>query len=86
MSLLDQLSVEDDVYLDSDQVNLLLAADPMFKDRYEKQRDTENAVSLEDLKKTSDAYDRQLPYDGETVRQTDLDPSVSAMLKSKKSK
>lgn len=67
--------VEDnnDSYYTSEQLALLMAVDPDFKDKYEKEQDLKNQIDYEKLKEKSDAFDQRLPLDGSTANMLDLD-------------
>ena len=67
--------VEDnnDSYYTSEQLALLMAVDPDFKDKYEKEQDLKNQIDYEKLKEKSDAFDQRMPLDGSTANMLDLD-------------
>ena len=67
--------VEDnnDSYYTSEQLALLMAVDPDFKDKYEKEQDLKNQIDYEKLKEKSDKFDQRLPLDGSTANMLDLD-------------
>lgn len=67
--------VEDnnDSYYTSEQLALLMAVDPDFKDKYEKNQDLKNQIDYEKLKEKSDKFDQRLPLDGSTANMLDLD-------------
>lgn len=67
--------VEDnnDSYYTSEQLALLMAVDPDFKDKYEKEQDLKNQIDYEKLKEKSDAFDQRMPLDGSTANMMDLD-------------
>ena len=53
--------VEDnnDSYYTSEQLALLMAVDPDFKDKYEKEQDLKNQIDYEKLKEKSDKFDQR---------------------------
>ena len=67
--------VEDnnDSYYTSEQLALLMAVDPDFKDKYEKEQDLKNQIDYEKLKEKSDSFDQRMPLDGSTANMLDLD-------------
>ena len=67
--------VEDnnDSYYTSEQIALLMAVDPDFQDKYEKEQDLKNQIDYEKLKEKSDAFDQRMPLDGSTANMLDLD-------------
>ena len=67
--------VEDnnDSYYTSEQLALLMAVDPDFQDKYEKEQDLKNQIDYEKLKEKSDAFDQRMPLDGSTANMLDLD-------------
>ena len=67
--------VEDnnDSYYTSEQIALLMAVDPDFQDKYEKEQDLKNQIDYEKLKEKSDKFDQRLPLDGSTANMLDLD-------------
>ena len=67
--------VEDnnDSYYTSEQLALLMAVDPDFKDKYEKEEDLKNQIDYEKLKEKSDSFDQRMPLDGSTANMLDLD-------------
>lgn len=54
----------DEPALSSEQYNMLLQSNPNFQDRFEMQRNEDNAIAYDILSKNSSAYDMQLPLDG----------------------
>lgn len=64
---------EENSYLTSEQVNMLMAADPKYKDKFEVARNMEDALDYNALAKESDAFDQRLPYDGATSKSLDID-------------
>ena len=67
--------VEDnnDSYYTSEQIALLMAVDPDFQDKYEKEQDLKNQIDYEKLKEKSDAFNQRMPLDGSTANMLDLD-------------
>ena len=67
--------VEDnnDSYYTSEQIALLMAVDPDFQDKYEKEQDLKNQIDYEKLKEKSDKFDQRMPLDGSTANMLDLD-------------
>ena len=67
--------VEDnnDSYYTSEQLALLMAVDPDFKDKYEKEQDLKNQIDYEKLKEKSDAFDQRMSLNGNTMNMLDLD-------------
>ena len=67
--------VEDnnDSYYTSEQLALLMAVDPDFQDKYEKEQDLKNQIDYEKLKEKSDNFDQRMPLDGSTANMLDLD-------------
>lgn len=65
--------VEDnnDSYYTSEQIALLMAVDPDFQDKYEKEQDLKNQIDYEKLKEKSDKFDQRLPLDGSTANMLD---------------
>lgn len=59
-------------YFTSEQIALLMAVDPGFKDRYEKEQDLKNQIDYEKLKEKSDAFNQRMPLDGSTANMMDL--------------
>lgn len=76
--------VEDnnDSYYTSEQLALLMAVDPDFKDKYEKEQDLKNQIDYEKLKEKSDKFDQRMPLDGSTANMLDLDYGESENSKS----
>ena len=66
--------VEDnnDSYYTSEQIALLMAVDPDFQDKYEKEQDLKNQIDYEKLKEKSDAFDQRMPLDGSAINMMDL--------------
>ena len=67
--------VEDnnDSYYTSEQIALLMAVDPDFQDKYEKEQDLKKQIDYEKLKEKSDKFDQRMPLDGSTANMLDLD-------------
>ena len=67
--------VEDnnDSYYTSEQIALLMAVDPDFQDKYEKEQDLKNQIDYEKLKEKSDAFDQRMSLNGNTANMLDLD-------------
>lgn len=66
-----KLEQSDDSYLTSEQINMLMAIDPKFKDKYEQQRNVMDANDLNAL--TGDSFDRRMPDNGSYSRMLDTD-------------
>lgn len=67
--------VEDnnDSYYTSEQIALLMAVDPDFQDKYEKEQNLKNQIDYDKLKEKSDKFDQRMPLDGSTANMLDLD-------------
>ena len=67
--------VEDnnDSYYTSEQIALLMAVDPDFQDKYEKEQNLKNPIDYDKLKEKSDKFDQRMPLDGSTANMLDLD-------------
>ena len=70
--------VEDnnDSYYTSEQIALLMAVDPDFQDKYEKEQDLKNQIDYEKLKEKSDSFDQRMPLDGNTANMMDLKNNI----------
>ena len=64
---------DNDSYFTSEQIALLMAVDPDFKDKYEKEQDLKNQIDYERLNEKSDKFDQRMPLDGSTANMIDLD-------------
>ena len=64
---------DNDSYFTSEQIALLMAVDPDFKDKYEKEQDLKNQIDYEKLNEKSDKFDQRMPLDGSTANMIDLD-------------
>lgn len=64
---------DNDSYFTSEQIALLMAVDPDFKDKYEKEQDLKNQIDYERLNEKSDKFDQRMPLDGSTANMLDLD-------------
>ena len=64
---------DNDSYFTSEQIALLMAVDPDFKDKYEKEQDLKNQIDYERLNEKSDKFDQSMPLDGSTANMIDLD-------------
>jgi hypothetical protein len=77
---------EEEAYLDSEQVAMLMAVDPKYKDKYQQSADMENAIGLDQLLQESDDFDRKLPDVGDTTRVLDLNTEIGAISAKKSGK
>ena len=64
---------DNDSYFTSEQIALLMAVDPDFKDKYEKEQNLKNQIDYEKLNEKSDKFDQRMPLDGSTANMLDLD-------------
>ena len=70
----EELNNADPTYLNSEQVAMMMAVDPKFKDKYEIQQDNINSMETNLMNTMYDAYDQKLPNEGATVQQYDVEP------------
>jgi hypothetical protein len=75
---------ENQPYLTSEQINLMMAIQPDYQMKYETEMHQQDAIDFNALKRDSDPYDMRLPNDGATSRQLDLDDVMSDYKKMKK--
>lgn len=75
----------DEPYLNEEQYNMLLASDPKFIDRYEKERIMQNDLNYKQMVKEYDPYEMRLPDQGSSSRSPiDLEDIMSSQKKMKK--